>query len=184
MPSADTRGRRLFRRFNSMATAVAENEALAARLADEDASRASADLLGMAHEINNPLGGLFNAIDTLKSTATSRWCGAKSLSLIERGLSGIREVVRAALATYRGDETGATLTRDDFEDVRVLLGPELEASAPDAGLAYRRWMSCPLPGMPVRQTVLNLLLNACCGERRRAVGLRSRPIERRTVPSS
>ena len=63
----------------------------------------------MAHEINNPLGGLFNAIDTLKKHGDKSLVRTQSLSLIERGLFGIREVVQAALATYRARDVGRTL---------------------------------------------------------------------------
>ena len=67
IPSAGTETGRLFRGFNRMARAVAEREALVARLADEERLASLGRLAsGMAHEINNPLGGLFNAIDTLK----------------------------------------------------------------------------------------------------------------------
>ena len=47
----------------------------------------------MAHEINNPLGGLFNAIDTLKRHGSHGGVRTKSIDLIERGLKGIRDVV-------------------------------------------------------------------------------------------
>ena len=67
LPDAESEAGRLFRRFNTMAGAVAENVALAARLSDEERLASLGRLAsGMAHEINNPLGGLFNAIDTLR----------------------------------------------------------------------------------------------------------------------
>ena len=48
----------------------------------------------MAHEINNPLGGLFNAVDTLKQHGDRPDVRRRTLDLIERGLKGIRDVVR------------------------------------------------------------------------------------------
>jgi len=51
----------------------------------------------MAHEINNPLGGLFNAIDTLKKHGDAPGVRSTSISLIERGLGGIRDVVEQRL---------------------------------------------------------------------------------------
>jgi signal transduction histidine kinase len=114
----------------------------------------------MAHEINNPLGGLFNAIDTLKKHGDKQMVRASSLSLIERGLFGIRDVVQAALTTYRAKDGGRSLTLKDFDDVRLLLGPELRRRGQSL-----EWTvdAEPLPLLPssiVRQTVLNLLLNA------------------------
>ena len=59
--------RHLFGAFNDMAGAVRDREALSRQLADEERLASLGRLAsGMAHEINNPLGGLFNAIDTLK----------------------------------------------------------------------------------------------------------------------
>jgi two-component system OmpR family sensor kinase len=160
-PGADSEAGRLFRRFNEMAEAVAENTALAARLAEEKRLGSLGRLAtGMAHEINNPLGGLFNAIDTLKKHGDKPMVRVNSLSLIERGLYGIRDVVQAALATYRDSNGGRPLTVQDFEDVRLLLGPELRRRS-----QALEWTvdADPLPvlqGNLVRQAVINLLLNA------------------------
>ena len=58
---------RLFLRYNAMARAANERLHLAERLAEEERLASLGRLAsGMAHEINNPLGGLFNALDALK----------------------------------------------------------------------------------------------------------------------
>ncbi len=161
LPSPDTEAGRLFRRFNSMAGAVGENVALAARLSDEERLASLGRLAsGMAHEINNPLGGLFNAIDTLKKHGDKSLVRAQSLSLIERGLFGIREVVQAALATYRAKDAGRALAVSDFADVRLLLGPEIRRRHQDLDWSIMSEDIPELPGNPIRQAALNLLLNA------------------------
>ncbi len=74
-------------------------------------------------------------------------------------------MTRAALQTHRGAHGAAPLTAADFEDLRLLIGPEIArreqrldwsvgALSPAAG---------SLPAGPVRQIALNLLLNACEG---------------------
>ncbi|GCA49467.1 sensor protein ZraS [Sinorhizobium sp. KGO-5] len=153
----------LFHGFNALVEAEAERRTLTIKLAEEEKLASLGRLASsMAHEINNPLGGLFNCIDTLKSHGTDGSVRESSLALLERGLVGIRDVVRAALATYRADRTGRPLTLDDLNDVRLLVGPEI---------ARRRqtlvWGRCPesaslaaLSGVAVRQALLNLVLNA------------------------
>ena len=85
-----------------------------------------------------------------------------SISLIERGLNGIREVVEAALATYRPERSARPLSADDLEDVRVLMKPELRRRRQrlDLQVDWPAGFAASIPGGPVRQAVLNLLLNA------------------------
>ncbi|MDX3805217.1 sensor histidine kinase [Bosea thiooxidans] len=153
--------RRLFVRFNAMADAVNEREAIAKELANEERLASLGRLAsGMAHEINNPLGGLFNAIDTLKRHGDKPSVRSTSLNLIERGLKGIRDVVRSTLTAYRADRGPSRLAAADLDDIRLLVGPELVRHA--LSLDWRNMLEGELPtdASALRQVVLNLLLNA------------------------
>ncbi|MFC0805212.1 sensor histidine kinase [Ensifer sp. P24N7] len=153
----------LFHGFNALVEAERERSALTLKLAEEEKLASLGRLASsMAHEINNPLGGLFNCIDTLKRHGADETVRETSLSLLERGLTGIRDVVRAALATYRADRTGRPLTLQDLDDVRLLVGPEIARRQQSL-----TWDRCPetpslakLSGVAVRQALLNLVLNA------------------------
>jgi signal transduction histidine kinase len=104
---------------------------------------------------------LFNGIDTLKRHGTDAGVRVATIDLIERGLKGIRDVVRAALVSYRAQQDDRHLNPHDIEDLKLLITPE--ARRREAFLRWRNELSgqVPLPANAVRQIILNLVLNAC-----------------------
>lgn len=183
----------LVRSFNAMAGQV---EGVNARLEDEVAvaTRQARDAegaamtqrrlaatgelaAGIAHEINNPLGGMLNAIETLSRAELDAERREQYLALLQGGLERIQTtvggVLRLAPRETRtgpvslvdpiGDAIGLVRHRAESAGVLLLLegrGGEREASAPEA---YEPWRGLP----PVQgqanelgQAVLNLLANA------------------------
>ncbi|NKE43445.1 HAMP domain-containing histidine kinase [Roseomonas frigidaquae] len=147
--------------WNRAAVASAEREAMAARLAKEERHAQVGRLAAaMAHEVNNPLGGLITAVDTLSDHGDDPEVRAEALGLLRRGLGDIRNVVRAGLATWRGAPGDAALAAQDFDDLRLLVRHEVARR----GLTLE-WRN-ELPGEVAvdrtlgRQVALNLLLNA------------------------
>jgi signal transduction histidine kinase len=152
----------LFDRFNAMARAVSDRETLASHLAEQEKYAMLGRLAsGMAHEVNNPLGGMMNAIDTLQSHSEDPEVLSKSLDFLKRGLAGIRNVVRAALVTYKGGSDTSLLTPTDLDDLPFLV--QHETGVRRLRLNWRNHVTEPLAidGPTVRQITLNLLLNAC-----------------------
>jgi len=167
IPDAELRAasgefRQLFERYNAMAQAANERLELTRRLAREERLSSLGRLAsGMAHEINNPLGGLFNALDALKRYGEREPVRRASVNLLERGLSGIRDVVRAALVTHRQPEGHCLIDSDTIDDLRYLIQPAVRQQS--LTLDWRNGIDCKLSvaGRAVRDATLNILLNAC-----------------------
>jgi signal transduction histidine kinase len=82
-------------------------------------------------------------------------------ALIERGLSGIRNVVRAALISYKGVADPELLERGHLDDLQFLVRHEVERRRLTLEWDNVLPDSVPINGQLARQAVLNLLLNAC-----------------------
>ena len=163
MPRGDTEMTRLFRSYNSMVSSIEAKAEADKRLANRERfvslGRLSASL---AHEINNPLGGLLNAADTIKTYADRPEVVRESAELLTRGLGHMRDVARATLDQNRLDRSGAVLVVEDFDDLHLLIRPEVSRRSQDLDWrinADQKALS-HLAAAPVRQIVLNLLLNA------------------------
>jgi signal transduction histidine kinase len=152
----------LFDRFNAMARAVSERQSLAAHLAEQEKCAMLGRLAsGMAHEVNNPLGGMLNAIDTIQAHGHDPAVLRASLEFLKRGLAGIRNVVCATLVTYKGSSDTGLLTRIDLEDLRFLVQHETSMRRLRLNWDNRITEPVAIEGPAVRQITLNLLLNGC-----------------------
>lgn len=163
LPKGDTELAQLFQTYNAMTDAVRAKAEAERRLAERERfvslGRLSSSL---AHEINNPLGGLLNATDTIRTYADRPEVVRDAADLLDRGLRHLRDVARATLEQNRIDRSGMPLRPEDFDDLRLLFGPEVarlgqkldwSVDAPAEALEAH-------PAAAVRQIVLNLLLNA------------------------
>ena len=112
----------------------------------------------IAHEINNPLGGMLNSISTLKRHGSPDPVTQKTVSLLERGLSQIRETVAALLVEVK--VKSRALTPADLEDVRILVAPAAKKQNTQLAFFVEAPPTLPLPSTLVRQVLINLALNA------------------------
>ncbi|MEW5708398.1 MAG: HAMP domain-containing sensor histidine kinase [Pseudomonadota bacterium] len=134
---------------------------------------------GIAHEINNPLGGMLNAISTYRrhggealpplAQGPGEPCSEcalpgnlalsqRTLSLLERGLLQIKETVGALLVEAKVESH--PLTPQDLEDIRTLVLSDAHPKGAHLAWDNRIEAPLPLPSTLVRQILLNLLLNA------------------------
>ncbi len=161
IPRSDPEFSKLFTTFNAMADAVEARSDAERRLAERERfvslGRLSSSL---AHEINNPLGGLLNAADTLGKFSDRPEVVRRTAELLQRGLAHLRDVSRAILDENRLDRTGLPLRSEDFEDLKLLFEPEAHRSGQTIRWEIPAGQDFGPPAAPIRQVALNLLLNA------------------------
>jgi two-component system NtrC family sensor kinase len=162
-------------------------------LAADRAKRAERDLLtaqrlaslgtlaaGIAHEINNPLGGMQNAVRSLQSGGLPKDREKEYFELVMDGLQRIEGIVRRVLSMApRGMSVAPVRIADALHDARALA----EHRAEKAGVAVV--LDGPAPGDPssgdivrgnrgeLTQVFLNLFLNSidAVEERRGGAGV-------------
>lgn len=157
----DAETARLYEGYNRLVAALESRERLTRRLAEKERLAALGQLAsGMAHEINNPLGGLTTALDTLEAHGDGAEVRARTIPLLRRGLEDIGRVVRTTLASHRGATDRRPLAPADLEDLRILLAPELRLRGQSLDWHVGLDAALPVPAGPLRQALLNLLLNA------------------------
>ncbi|AXS84099.1 sensor histidine kinase [Marinobacter sp. Arc7-DN-1] len=111
----------------------------------------------IAHEINNPLGGMLNTISTQKRYGKNDAMTDKTLAMLERGLLQIKDTVSALLVETR--QSSRDFGPEDMSDIRTLISPDIQRQ--QAGLVWDvRMATVPLPASLIRQVLINLLLNA------------------------
>ncbi|GBD43201.1 Phosphate regulon sensor protein PhoR [bacterium HR40] len=154
--------RTLFLRFRAMAEAVEERQTLLARLIEEERLAQLGRLASaMAHEVNNPLAGLLTVVDTLKRRGEDGAVRESALELLERGLLGMRNVVRAMLVAYKEEDTGIPLTARALDDLAVLTRHEVQRRRLQLEWSNGLRAAYEIDSGALRQALLNLLLNAC-----------------------
>ena len=146
-------------RFRELLTGLSEKRALEQRMITSDRLAAVGRLAaGVAHEINNPLGGMLVAIDTLRKHSVSDEHTERTLALLERGLTQIQDTVSALLLEARQDSHA--LSAHDIDDTRTLVAAEVDKRHLTLDWDNHIDGTLPLPSTLVRQVVINLLLNA------------------------
>jgi signal transduction histidine kinase len=110
---------------------------------------------GIAHEINNPLAGMLNALSNLRKDPCLL---PKTVAMLERGLDQIRHTLSALLIETR--TTTRHLSPGDVDDLQVLIVPQAKRKHLQLRWNYEPQEELEVPAGPVRQVLLNLLLNA------------------------
>jgi two-component system NtrC family sensor kinase len=150
---------RLFKAYNEMLGELKAKDEMEKQMVQSERLAALGQLAaGVAHEINNPLGGMLTAIDTLRCHGELDPRTSRTIALIERGLAQIKDTVSALLVEAR--LKSRDLTPQDIEDVRTLIAPQARKKALHVGWCNALEGDRHLPATLIRQILINLLLNA------------------------
>jgi two-component system, NtrC family, sensor kinase len=112
----------------------------------------------VAHEINNPLMGLLTATKTLRLHGESAAVRDQTLNLLDRGLQQIRTTVAALLPQARIEDR--PLDPSDLDDVVTLVQVAVTENACKLDAYIEVESALRVPSAPMRQVMLNMLLNA------------------------
>lgn len=145
--------------FKGMLAELKEKEYLQQQIIASDRLAAIGRLAaGVAHEINNPLGGMLNAISTYKRHGAQDPLILKTLSILERGLIQIKETVAALLVEAKSK--ARPFDQNDVEDICTLIEPDVQAKHINFALEIEIAGIRSIPSTLARQVIINLLLNA------------------------
>ncbi len=149
----------LNRRFQELLSGLKEKAELEQQMVTNERLAAVGQLAaGVAHEINNPLGGMLMAIDTLHQRGISDSHTEHTLTLLERGLRQIQDTVSALLLESRLESHPVTV--QDINDAYTLVMAQEGKRGVTIEWDNRITRSVLLPSTLVRQIIINLLLNA------------------------
>lgn len=149
----------LAKSFKTMLAELKEKEQLQQQVITADRLAAVGRLAaGIAHEINNPLGGMLNAISTFKRHGAQDPLTLKTLSMLERGLLQIKETVAALLVEAKAQSRPFDL--NDIADICTLVQPDIEKCHVNFTREIDLIETIPISSTLVRQIIINLLLNA------------------------
>ena len=80
---------------------------------------------GVAHEVNNPLAGLLNCIDTLRQHPDDKALIDRYLPVIDQGLHRIKDIVHNLLVGLRIEEGDEIEGIDHIDKLHDLIGAEI-----------------------------------------------------------
>jgi signal transduction histidine kinase len=156
----------LGRSFRAMLEQIAAQQELERHMLEAERMASIGQLTaGIAHEVNNPLGGMRAAIENRRLQGGLDAASERALDLLERGLRQVHGTVQALLNEARSERHA--LTEADLRDLELLLRPEAEHARCTLQWSLGVPPLQPLPAVPVRQVLLNLTLNAIAAAGRR-----------------
>jgi len=117
---------RLSATFNQIMAQLAEKKMLEEEIAMSEKLVALGRITaGVAHEVNNPLAGLLNCIDTLRQHPDDKALIDRYLPVIDQGLHQIKDIVHNLLVGLKIEESDEIETIDHIDKLHDLIVAEI-----------------------------------------------------------
>ncbi|WP_316368400.1 HAMP domain-containing sensor histidine kinase [Candidatus Thiodiazotropha sp. CDECU1] len=146
--------------FNQIMVELAEKKMLEEEIAMSEKLVALGRITaGVAHEVNNPLAGLLNCIDTLRKHPDDKKLIDRYLPVIDLGLHRIKDIVHSLLVGLKIEESHESISIQDIDKLHDLIQAEIGDRSIDVVWDNRANKDLHIPGK-IEQIVCNLLKNA------------------------
>ena len=117
---------RLSATFNQIMAELAEKKKLEDEIAMSEKLVALGRITaGVAHEVNNPLAGLLNCIDTLRKHPDDKKLIDRYLPVIDNGLHRIKDIVHNLLVGLKIEESDDTVSIKHIDKLQDLIAAEV-----------------------------------------------------------
>ncbi|MFA9420911.1 MAG: sensor histidine kinase, partial [Gammaproteobacteria bacterium] len=146
--------------FNQIMSELAEKKMLEEEIAMSEKLIALGRITaGVAHEVNNPLAGLLNCIDTLQKHPNDQKLVDRYLPVIDQGLHRIKDIVHNLLVGLKIEESGESVNIEHIDKLRDLITAEIGDKDIEVIWNNRADKGLNIPAK-LEQIVFNLLKNA------------------------
>ncbi|MCU7906887.1 MAG: HAMP domain-containing histidine kinase [Candidatus Thiodiazotropha sp. (ex Epidulcina cf. delphinae)] len=146
--------------FNQIMAELAEKKMLEEEIAMSEKLVALGRITaGVAHEVNNPLAGLLNCIDTLRKNPDDKELIDRYLPVIDQGLHRIKEIVHNLLVGLKIEDGDQTVSVEHIDKLHDLITAEIEDRNIEIIWQNDINKNLHIPGK-LEQIVCNLLKNA------------------------
>jgi signal transduction histidine kinase len=146
--------------FNKIMSELAEKKMLEEEIAMSEKLVALGRITaGVAHEVNNPLAGLLNCIDTLQKHPHDQKLIDRYLPVIDQGLHRIKDIVQNLLVGLRTDESDEQVSIECIDNLKDLIDAEIGERNITVVWDNRADKTLGVPNK-LEQIVYNLLKNA------------------------
>jgi len=146
--------------FNQIMSELAEKKMLEEEIAMSEKLIALGRITaGVAHEVNNPLAGLLNCIDTLQKHPNDQKLVDRYLPVIDQGLHRIKDIVHNLLVGLKIEESDESVNIEHLDKLRDLITAEIGDKDIEVIWNNRADKGLNIPAK-LEQIVFNLLKNA------------------------